>query len=147
MSVGAGAVGGGASRDESETGLVSTSTSISGTGCSPLCGSSATSSAVSAGAWWTRARRHRKWAQAAAQAAAALALGCSELRWWRRVRARVTRASCRAQGKAGRGARLWRSPAQVEGCSSARLLCRAGMLGAEGAVSRERRLGLGGGVE
>ena len=33
--------------------------------------------------------------------------------------------------------------AQVEGCSGARLLCRAEMLGAEGDLSRGRRLGLG----
>ena len=49
MSVGAGEVGGGTGGDESGTGVLSTSTSTStfGTGCSPLGGSSATSSAAS----------------------------------------------------------------------------------------------------
>ena len=62
----------------------------------------------------------------------------------------AVRAGCqgtRAQRKAGRGARLCRNTAQVEGCSGVRPLCRGGMLGAEGALSRGRRLGLGGGVE
>ena len=44
VSIGAGAVGGGAGGDESETGLLSTSTSISGTGSNPLGGSSVASS-------------------------------------------------------------------------------------------------------
>ena len=49
MSVGAEAVGGGAGGDESGTGVLSTSTS--GIGCSPLCGSSTTSSAASYCCW------------------------------------------------------------------------------------------------
>ena len=51
MSAGAGAVGGGADVDESETGLLSTSTSNFGIGCSPLGGSSATSSTASSCCW------------------------------------------------------------------------------------------------
>ena len=51
MSVGAGAVGGGDGGDQSGTGLLSTSTSISGTGSSPRDGSSAKSSAASSCCW------------------------------------------------------------------------------------------------
>ena len=51
MSVGAGAVGGGTGGDESEIGLLSTSTSTSGIGFSPLGGSCATSSAASSCCW------------------------------------------------------------------------------------------------
>ena len=51
MSIGVVVVGGGAGGDESETGLLSTSTSISGTGCSPISGSSTTSSAASSCCW------------------------------------------------------------------------------------------------
>ena len=51
MSVGAGAVGGGAGGDESGTGVLSTSTSTSETGCSPLSGSFATSSVASSYCW------------------------------------------------------------------------------------------------
>ena len=51
MSVGAGAVGGGDGGDESGTGLLSTSTSISGIGSSPLGGYSAASSAASCCCW------------------------------------------------------------------------------------------------
>ena len=46
MSVGARAVGGGAGGDESGTGVLSSSTSTSGTGFSSLGGSFATSSAA-----------------------------------------------------------------------------------------------------
>ena len=49
MLVGAGAVRGGTGGDEFGTGVLSTSTS--GTGCSPLGGSSATSSATSSYCW------------------------------------------------------------------------------------------------
>ena len=49
MSVGAGAVGGGTRGDESGTGVLSTSSS--GTGRSPLGGSSATSPAASSCCW------------------------------------------------------------------------------------------------
>ena len=51
MSVGAGAVGGRVGGDESGTRVLSTSTSTSGTRCSPLGGSSATSSAGSSCCW------------------------------------------------------------------------------------------------
>ena len=51
MSVGAGAVGGGDGGDESGTGLLSTSTSISGTESSPRGGSSAKSFAASSCCW------------------------------------------------------------------------------------------------
>ena len=51
MSVGTGVVGGGVGGDESRIGVLSTSTSTSGTGCSPLGGSSATSSAASSCCW------------------------------------------------------------------------------------------------
>ena len=51
MSVGAGAIEGGAGGDESGTGVLSTSTSTSRTGCSPLCGSSTTSSVASSCCW------------------------------------------------------------------------------------------------
>ena len=51
MSVGAEAVGGGDGGDESGTGVLSTSTSTSGTGCSPLGGSSTTSYAASSYCW------------------------------------------------------------------------------------------------
>ena len=51
MSVEAGAIGGGVRGDESGTGVLSTTTSTYGTGFSPLGGSSATSSAVSACCW------------------------------------------------------------------------------------------------
>ena len=62
----------------------------------------------------------------------------------------AARAGCQGTGakrKAGLGTRLCRSTTQVEGCSGARPLCRAGMLGAQGDLSRGRRLGLRGGVE
>ena len=51
MSVGAETVGGGAGGDESGTGVLSISISTSGTGCSPLGGSSTTSSAASSYRW------------------------------------------------------------------------------------------------
>ena len=51
VSVGAGAAGGGDGGDESGTGLLSTSTSISETGSSPLGGSSTASSAASSYCW------------------------------------------------------------------------------------------------
>ena len=47
MLVGAGAIGGGDEGDEYGTGLLSTSTSMSGIGSSPLGGSSAASTAAS----------------------------------------------------------------------------------------------------
>ena len=51
MSVGVGAVEGGAGGDEYGIGVLSTSTSTSGTGCSSLGGSSITSSAASFCYW------------------------------------------------------------------------------------------------